>query len=182
MKIRAGYEISYECAQPTPMILTLSVHPSRRADLLTPDRLSLHPKVPVREYSDGFGNICHVIRAPAGLMTVTSDFIIEDNGRPDPFAPPAAQHALDALPVETLVYLLGSRYCETDLLSDFAWSKFGSVPRGGALVQAICDFVHDHIEFDYAHASATRSAYQAFQEGRGFAATSPISRLRSAAA
>ena len=122
MKIRAGYEISYECAQPTPMILTLSVHPSRRADLITPDWMRLHPKVPIREYSDVFSNICQVIRVPAGLMTIASDFVIDDSGRPDPIAPPAAQHALDALPVETLIYLLGSRYCETDRLSEFAWS------------------------------------------------------------
>ena len=47
MKIRAGYEISYDCPEPTPMILTLSVHPSRVADLLTPDRMrtrSAHPR------------------------------------------------------------------------------------------------------------------------------------------
>jgi transglutaminase-like putative cysteine protease len=167
MKIRAGYEISYECAQPTPMILTLSVHPSRRADLVTPDWMRLHPKVPVREYSDVFSNICQVIRAPAGLMTIASEFVIEDSGRPDAIAPPAAQHALDALPVETLIYLLGSRYCETDRLSEFAWSTFGSVPKGGALVQAICDFVHDEIAFGYEHASATRTAYDTLKERRG---------------
>ena len=78
MKIRAGYEISYECPQPTPMILTMSVHPARRADLITPDQMRLHPKVPVREYSDVFSNICQVIRASAGLMTISSDFLIEE--------------------------------------------------------------------------------------------------------
>ena len=167
MKIRAGYQISYECPQPTPMILTMSVHPTRRADLITPDQVRLHPKVPVREYSDVFSNICHVIRAPAGLMTISSDFLIEDSGRPDTIAPPAAHHSLDNLPVETLVYLLGSRYCETDRLSDFAWAKFGNHPKGGALVQAICDFVHDTIEFDYAHASPARTAFDTFTERRG---------------
>ncbi|MGV1014129.1 MAG: transglutaminase-like domain-containing protein, partial [Methyloceanibacter sp.] len=167
MKIKAGYEISYECSQPTPMILTLSVHPTRRADLITPDLMRLYPKVPVREICDVFSNISHVIRAPAGLMTLSSEFLIEDSGRPDAIAPPAAHHSLDNLPVETLIYLLGSRYCETDRLSDFAWSKFGSHPKGGALVQAICDFVHDEVEFGYEYASATRTAFDTFTERRG---------------
>jgi hypothetical protein len=83
MKIRAGYEISYECPQPTPMVLTLSVHPSRVADLLTPDRMRLDPTIPVKTYHDGFGNFCHVVRAPAGRLTISSDFLIHDSGEPD---------------------------------------------------------------------------------------------------
>jgi hypothetical protein len=117
MKIRAGYEITYECAQPTPMIIELSVHPTRRNDLLTPDAIGLQPTVPVTEYRDGFGNICHVIKAPQGEITMSSDFLIEDSGKPDEIAPDTVDHALDKLPVDTLVYLLGSRYCETDRLS-----------------------------------------------------------------
>src|SRR3974390_507374 len=78
MKIHAGYEIAYDCLQPTPMILTLDVHPTRRHNLLTPDRMFLHPVVPTTEYCDGFGNICHVIRSPAGQLTISADFLIED--------------------------------------------------------------------------------------------------------
>ena len=120
MKVRAGYKIAYDCLQPTPMILTLSVHPSRRSDLITEDRLTVHPFVPITEYSDGFGNICHVIRAPQGRLTLSADFLIRDSGEPDEVEPLAPQLALDTLPVETLVYLLGSRYCETDRLSEIA--------------------------------------------------------------
>ena len=69
MKIRAGYEISYDCPQPTPMILMLSIHPSRVPDLLTPDHMRLDPPIPANTYHDGFGNFCHVIRAPAGRLT-----------------------------------------------------------------------------------------------------------------
>jgi transglutaminase-like putative cysteine protease len=167
MKIHAGYELSYDCPQPTPMILTLSVHPSRRHDLLTPDRMHLTPLVPATEYHDGFGNICHVIRAPAGKTTISGDFLVQDSGKPDDVAPNAQQHLLEALPVETLVYLLGSRYCETDRLSNFAWSKFGPVPKGWSLVQAICDFVHNHITFGYEHANPTKTAFDAFTERRG---------------
>ena len=75
IKIHAGYEISYDCPQPTPMILTLSVHPSLRSNLLTPDLMRITPFVPTTEYLDRYGNICHVIRAPAGRLTISADFL-----------------------------------------------------------------------------------------------------------
>ena len=167
IKIRAGYEISYECPQPTPMIVTLNVHQTRRHDLLTPDRMLLEPFVAAKDYIDGFGNICHVIRAPAGRLTMSADFLIEDSGAPDDVAPEALQHTLETLPVETLVYLLGSRYCETDRLSEFAWAKFGKVPKGWTLVQTIVDFVHEHVSFGYEHANATKTAFDTYNERRG---------------
>ena len=146
MKIRAGYEISYDCPQPTPMILALSVHPSRLADLMTEDRLRLDPQLPANTYNDSFGNFCHVISAPAGRLTLSTDFLVHDNGEPDAAARQAEQYALEDLPVEALIYLLGSRYCETDRLSSVAWSLFGQVRKGWPLVQAICDrlVVLDH--------------------------------------
>jgi transglutaminase-like putative cysteine protease len=167
VKIHAGYEISYDCLLPTPMILTLSVHPSRQPDLLTSDRMLIDPAVPASEYRDGFGNICNVIRAPAGRVTVSADFMVEDSGEPDEIAPDATQAPLETLPVDTLVYLLGSRYCETDRLSDIAWSMFGTVPQGWTLVQTIVDFVHNHVTFGYPHANATRTAFDTFTERRG---------------
>jgi hypothetical protein len=124
MQIHAGYEISYTCAQPTPMITMLSVHPSRKTSLIIPDLMRTNPSVPAKEYIDGFGNICHVIHAPAGNITLSSDFIIQDDGSPDEVAPHAVQHSMENLPVDTLVYLLGSRYCETDRCIPFAWAKF----------------------------------------------------------
>jgi hypothetical protein len=131
MKIRAGYEISYDCPQPTPMILTLSVYPSRTPDLLSWDRMRLDPTVPVNTYHDSFGNFCHVIRAPAGRLTMSTDFLVQDNGEPDAVNPQAEQYALENLPVEVLIYLLGSRYCETDRLSDTAWPFLGNFRRVG---------------------------------------------------
>jgi len=109
MKIRAGYEITYDCPQPTPMIVELSVHPIRRSDLITPDAIRLEPPVPIKQYRDGFGNIWQVTKAPKGEITMFSDFLIEDSGKPDVIAPDIVDHALEKLPVETLVYLLGSR-------------------------------------------------------------------------
>ncbi len=167
MRIRAGYEISYECPQPTPMILMLSVHPSRIADLLTPDRIRTDPAIPTNFYEDGFGNTCHVIHALAGRLTLSADFLIQDSGATDDVAPDAEQHALEKLPVDTLVYLLGSRYCETDRFTAIAWSTFGKVPRGWTLVQSICDYVHDRIKFGYEHASPTKTAWDAHAERRG---------------
>ncbi|MCX7314483.1 MAG: transglutaminase family protein, partial [Alphaproteobacteria bacterium] len=113
MQIRAGYEISYDCPQPTPMILTLSVHPSRVADLMSWDRMQFNPPIPANTYHDSFGNFCHVINAPAGRLIISTDFVVQDRGEPDIIAPQAEQHALGNLPVEVLIYLLGSRYCDT---------------------------------------------------------------------
>jgi len=167
MKIRAGYEISYDCPQPTPMILQLSVHPSRVPDLLNADRVHLNPPLTANTYTDSFGNYCHVIRAPAGRLTMSTDFQIQDEGKPDVVAPRAKQHALEDLPVNALIFLLGSRYCETDRLMNIAWSLFGKVPKGWPLVQAICDFVHGYLTFGYQHANPMKSAWDAYSEKRG---------------
>jgi transglutaminase-like putative cysteine protease len=167
MQIRAGYEISYECPKPTPMILMLSVHPSREADLIVPDRLILDPPVPASEYVDGFGNKCSRILAPAGRITISADLIIEDSGQPDEVEPNAKQHDLHHLPANALVYLLGSRYCETDKLLNTAWSLFHATPKGWPLVQRICDYVHEHLTFGYAHARPTKTAWEAFVEKKG---------------
>jgi transglutaminase-like putative cysteine protease len=167
MRIRAGYEITYDLPSPVPMLLALSVHPSRRGDLETPDWVRTDPVLDVRQYLDGFGNICSRILAPAGRLTLSGDFIVRDSGAVDDYAPDAPQHAVEDLPDEALMFLLGSRYCETDRLSDIAWKLFERTPPGWARVQAICDWVHDHIAFGYEHARATKTAYEAYQEGVG---------------
>jgi hypothetical protein len=182
MKIRAGYEITYDRPQPTPMIVELSVHPIRRSDLITPDAIRLEPPVPIKEYRDGFGNICQVIKAPKGEITMFSDFLIEDSGKPDEIAPDIVDHALEKLPVETLVYLLGSRYCETDRLSEFAWARLGTFPKGGALVQA---FATSCIRRSRSAMSTRAWRGQPLTHStkcEGCAATSPTSPSRSAAA
>jgi len=167
MKIRTGFEISFESTQPTPMLLMVSVHPSRLQDLVTPQAIAFDPPIPSRDYRDGFGNICTRLVSPAGRLTLSADFVVADSGRPDPVTPDAAQHPVDDLPDEVLVYLLGSRYCETDSLSETAWSLFGATPPGWARVQAICDYVNEHITFGYEYANPTKSAWGAFMEKRG---------------
>src|SRR6187402_2661355 len=109
MKIRAGFSIAYDCPQPTPMVLALNIHPSRRVDLLTDQVLEFSPHIKARDYVDGFGNICTLIVAPAGATRISTLFEIEDSGLPDEVAPHACQNAIEELPSDVLVYLLGSR-------------------------------------------------------------------------
>ena len=167
LQLRVGFEMVYECVQPTPMMLTLSIHPSRAADAIQPDRLVTDPAVPTSTYLDPFGNRCSRLVAPPGRFIVSSNAVINDSGVPDVVAPSAAQVAVEDLPASALPYLLGSRYCETDQLSDMAWERFGSGPTGWARVQAICDFAHRHIAFGYEHARRTRTALEAYREGQG---------------
>jgi transglutaminase-like putative cysteine protease len=149
------------------MILTLNVHPSRASDLANPDHIVTNPNTPITSYLDGFGNICSRLVAPPGEFVISSDALIDDSGEPDPVVPSAVQHEVEDLPDETLVYLLGSRYCETDRLSDIAWWLFGGAPFGWGRVQAIVDFVHNRIAFGYQYARATRTALEAYNEGIG---------------
>lgn len=167
MQIRVGFELVYECPQPTPMILTLNIHFTRVSDLVTPDHIITSPPVPITAYRDGFGNWCSRIVAPRGQITISTDALIYDNGLPDVVDPSAPQHAVEDLPAETLVFLLGSRYCETDRLSETPWALFGKTPPGWLRVRAICDFVHDHLIFGYEHARVSRTALEAFKERRG---------------
>jgi transglutaminase-like putative cysteine protease len=167
MRIRAGYEITYDCPQPTPMVLMLSVHPTRLADLVTPQTMTFDPPVKAREYRDLYGNICTRIVAPKGRIRVSSDFLVNDTGEPDIVEPEAEQLPVADLPDDVMVFLLGSRYCDTDHLSNTAWSLFGAGPTGWARVQAICDYVNERLSFSYQHASATRTAFDGFREQRG---------------
>lgn len=167
MQIHIGYEIVYECAQAVPMILTLHVHSSRACDLVTPDCLVTEPAVPITAYHDSYGNWCSRLVAPPGEFKLSAHGLVNDGGQPDAVVPGTRQHPIHELPPETLLYLLGSRYCETDLLSDTAWQLFGSSPEGWGRVQAICDYVNQHIVFDYQHACATKTAREVFNERLG---------------
>jgi len=167
MQIRAGYEIAYDCPAPTPMLLALSIFPTRQIDLVTPHHIAFAPSIPSREYRDRFGNLCHRVLAPAGRMTISTDFIIADSGAPDPVALDATQTPVDLLPDDLMMFLIGSRYCETDRLMNTAWSLFGSTPLGWRRVQAICDYVHHWLTFGYVYARPTKTAADAFAERNG---------------
>lgn len=142
MQLRVGFEMTYQCAQPTPMMLALSIHPSWAADLVRPEQLVTDPAAATTSYLDLFGNRCSRLVAPQGRFVLSSDAVVNDSGAADVVAPSAVQTAVEDLPAATLIYLLGSRYCETELLTDIAWQRFASVQPGWTRVQAICDFVH----------------------------------------
>ena len=167
MKIRVGYEMVYNFPSATDMILILHVHDSRAADIEVSDDLTTDPPVPVREYRDSFGNRCARILAPGGPIAIRGRGVVRDSGELEVAIPSAEQHPVGHLPADTLVFLLGSRYCETDLLSQIAWDLFGNVAPGWNRVKAICDYVHNHIVFAYADACRTRTAWEAFNERKG---------------
>lgn len=163
MQIRFGYEITVSCIQATEMVCLLDVHSERAADLRQIPSITLSPGIPSRTYLDVYGNLCRRFTAPAGDCTFSSDGVIEDSGSLDTFEPDADEMSVGQLPDDTLQYLMGSRYCQTDQLSQIAWERFGSVRSGWGRVQAICDFVNRQIRFDYMAASSTRGALEVYQ-------------------
>jgi transglutaminase-like putative cysteine protease len=167
MLLRVGYDFVYECPQPTPMILMLNIHYTRVPDIVRPDHLIVQPAAPITAYRDAFGNWCNRIVAPRGETHLSTDAVLRDSAMPDAAVTTARQHAVQELPDETLVFLLGSRYCDTDRLLAVAWAEFDGTAPGWPRVQAICDFVHRRIAFGYEHARPTRTAAEAYEERRG---------------
>ncbi|HUS52610.1 MAG TPA: transglutaminase family protein [Thermohalobaculum sp.] len=167
MLIRIGFEIAVDCPKPTPMLLALYPHPSNRRRIIGSDHIRTEPEMAVEEYTDMFGNRCARIQVPPGAATLWSDCIVEDTGKPDEFNWIARQHEIVDLPVETLAYLTASRYCESDELIERAWALFGGTPPGWARVQAIANWVHNHVIFGYRFGRPTKSAFDVYREGTG---------------
>ena len=167
MEIKVGFEITYAAVQPTPMVIMLKIHPSRFADIIGTESIIAEPNVPIGFYRDSFGNVCGRLVAPAGGVTLRGSALVRDSGLPDVVVPTAQQLPIDQLPDEVLLYLMASRYCETDKLTDIAWSLFGNTPPGWARVEAICDFVHDHVTFGYQHAHHMKSAHDVYEQRAG---------------
>jgi transglutaminase-like putative cysteine protease len=167
MRIRVGYELIYECPQPTPMVLMLNIHFTRASDLVVPDHLITDPPVAITPYRDMFGNRCSRIVAPPGRLRLTTNAVVNDSGLRDPVVPEARQHPVQDLPDECLMFLLPTRYCDIERLDKIAWSLFEGSPPGWARVQAICDFVHRHVVFGYKHARNTRTASETYEERAG---------------
>ena len=167
MLIRLGYDIQFEIPQPVAVVALLNVHPSRRQDLHEPDELTVEPGVAVSRYVDLFGNRCTKFVAPAGPLRLYNSTLIEDSGEPDAVDRSAREIPVEYLPEKVLMYLWASRYCEVDLLTDTAARLFGGLPRGWGRVQAVCDWVHNHVTFGYEHARCTRTALEVFNEEVG---------------
>jgi transglutaminase-like putative cysteine protease len=168
MQIHVGYEMAFRFPQPTAMMVILYVHPSRAGTIQSPERFEVEPRVPVSTYIDTFGNRCGRLFVPSGRVVLRNEATVKDSGQPDPQAWDALQHNVQDLPDDVLLFLLASRYCEVDSeLKDVAGSLFQSTPPGWSRVQSICNFVFQHIRFDYMQARANRTALEAFRERIG---------------
>ena len=167
MRIKLGYELVFDVPAPTPMVLMLYLHPSRWADAVRPDNLLTEPAVPIQTYLDPFGNRCGRVVAPAGKFRIHNDLIVRDSGLADPVTPDAIQHPVDELPVDVMQFLLASRYCEVDKMVPLAWELFGKTRPGWERVQAICDWAHERITFNYQDADSTRTACGAYEQRKG---------------
>ena len=167
MKIAYGYEIGLSCAAQTPVICQLDLHPSLAPAVREDSPFGARPFVFSRLYRDSFGNTCRRFVAPAGDLLIRAGGVVEVSGEPDRQPLDAEEIPVPNLPDNTLVYLQGSRYVETDLLSQIAWDLFGRTTPGWRRVQTICDFVNQHLAFDYGQARATRTAFDAYNERVG---------------
>jgi transglutaminase-like putative cysteine protease len=153
---------------PTPMVLMLTIHSTRVSDLVIADHIITTPPTPLTPYRDGFGNWCSRIVEPPGDIRIFTHALVNDSGLPDGADLFAPQHAVEDFPAETLVFLLGSRYCETDRLTEKVWALFAETPSGWPRVKAICDFVHGHISpLANQHARTPKNALGAFNERMG---------------
>lgn len=167
MHVRAGYELTFDLQNATPMIVVLNIHYSRTADLLTPDTMITSPSTPYTAYRDSFGNWCNRLLAAPGRFQIRADTVINDHGFPDEVPAHARQNPVEFLPEDALPFLLPSRYADSDRLADVAWDLFGGFEPGWPRVQAISEWVHRHITFGYEFARASKTAWDAYQEGRG---------------
>lgn len=167
MRIRVGFDIAYRCHQPTPTVFKLLVEPARRDDFVTPERIVADNGLTLTPYRDAFDNRCLRGVSQPGLTRLRLDAVIEDDGLPDAQDPAARETPLADLPADVLAYLQPSRYCESDALSQFAWSMFGHTQPGWERAQAIVDFAHRRIAFGYPNATIWRTAQSALADGVG---------------
>ena len=167
MHIRIGYRLDYDFPAPTPLLAVVNVHHSRVGDLVAPDVMATTPAVPLDGYHDSFGNWCHRLVAPAGQFRMEADTVIHDPGRLDETVVDAAQTPVPDLPAAALRYLLPSRYCESDRLPEVAWDLFGSMPPTWQRIEAVSQWVHDHVTFGYQWASPAKTAHDVLTDGRG---------------
>jgi transglutaminase-like putative cysteine protease len=167
MLIKGGFNLAFECPEPTPMVLMVHVRPERQKDFVQPEVLTFYPEVPHTVYLDSFGNKCVRLTAPAGRLSIWNRFVVADAGVPERLPCDAYQHNVAELPEDTLCYLLGSRYCDTQVMMQHAWSLFGHYWEGWARVQAILDYVHQRLSFNYQNARNDRTASQAHEEQTG---------------
>ncbi|MGA9510958.1 MAG: transglutaminase family protein [Candidatus Sulfotelmatobacter sp.] len=167
MMIRLGYDIQFETTGEVPIVTLLNVHPSRKKDLREPDELQTDPLLNVESYEDTFGNHSCRLVAPPGKIRFQNSTLIQDPGTPDPVCADAPEIPISQLPFDVLPFLMNSRYCEVDLLSNTAAELFWNAPRGWNRVKAVCDWVHSKVTFGYDFSSPIRTALGVYTERVG---------------
>jgi transglutaminase-like putative cysteine protease len=167
MLIRFGFEIDLESSGQVPMLLALSTHSENAGRLIGDDRVRVSYGGDSHRYLDRFGNWITRIVAPYGPVRLWTDCVVEMDAPPDPQSPWAMQHPIQDLPDEVLQYLIPSRYCDSDILTQEAWSLFAHIPEGWQRVQAITAFAHNHITFGYQFGRASKTASEVFREKTG---------------
>jgi transglutaminase-like putative cysteine protease len=167
MLIRIGYELVFDIPAPTPMVLMLYTYPAQAHVLQRPEYIAVEPDVPLTGFTDCFGNRCARLVAPAGKLRLSYDNVAWDGGQPEPSIEGQTLHPVQDLPPDVLQFLLASRYCEVDRMSDLAWQTFGHTPATWERVKAVVDWAHGHVEFGYQYASPTKTAHDVCQEKRG---------------
>jgi transglutaminase-like putative cysteine protease len=156
-RLLVGCEFTYEAEVPTLAVFQVQ-----------PDDSPLHkrrseawvstPHLGLRSYRDLYDNPCTRVVLPTGWSSLRYGATIDVVDAVEDFDESAPEVAAEALPDETLIYTLPSRYCLPDVLADEAWDLFGSRPPGYRRVQAICDHVHQHLTFKYGSTSALSTA------------------------
>jgi transglutaminase-like putative cysteine protease len=174
MLIRSEYDIQFHLPAPLTMIAMLRLHPSLDASLQQMESLKAEHidsatiwELPIRTYLDGFGNRCQRFSAPEGVLKLTGSSLVFIDENAHEVGEQAHQHPIEELPDEILQFLLSSRYCEIDRMSQIAGELFGSTPEGWHRAVTIRDWVHDHVQFDYKAARPTKTAVDVFTERIG---------------
>jgi transglutaminase-like putative cysteine protease len=174
MLIRSEYDIQFHLPAPLTVVAMLRLHPSLdslmcQTESLTIEHIDLESKreLEYHEYVDGFGNYCQRFIAPQGALRLVGGSIAQIEPRPDQICMEAVQHPVGELPDEVLQFLLSSRYCEVDKMSQIAGDMFGSTPEGWLRAVMIRDWVHNHVQFNYQMARPTKTALDVFTERVG---------------
>ncbi|MEA2708154.1 MAG: hypothetical protein QOF78_755 [Phycisphaerales bacterium] len=168
MFVRIGFDLQYDVPSVTPMLLMLHTHRSVAARLQRPEQLLIEPgALASHNFIDSFGNVATRVIAPAGKVRFWGDNVIEDSGEAEPTIDGAKLHLIEELPDDCIRFLLASRYCEVDRMSQTAWDLFGKTPATWERVAAVLDWVHDHVEFGYPFARSTKTAMDVCNEKKG---------------
>lgn len=167
MLIRIGFDLTYQLPKPTPFLTMLYLHPEAAGVPQAAEKLITEPELPVHEFSDRFGNRCGRLLAPAGLLRLRNDLTVFVPETPELADYDAPQMPVEELPDDVLEFLMGSRYVQTQELSQMAWDLFSDCPPGYQRVKAICTWIHDNVRFDYASARPTKTALDVWNERVG---------------